>query len=801
GSNLGEITGIEIPDTVKTIKKLAFGACEKLESIEIPDSVTYIGDAAFSSSSSLEEICIPASVATLEGDPFIACGSLENIIVDESNPNYKSVDGALFSKDGTKLLRCPSGREGFYTVPDTVTELGDSAFGYCEKLTGVALPDGIESIPYAQFYGCAKLESIYIPDGVTSIDMGAFYGCTALKDVYIPASVTEIADMAFYQCGGITDVYYGGTSAQWSAMKKGSNNEDITDATVHYSASPEKTSTVTYDANGGSGAPESQQKYFGQTLALSSAKPTKEGSTFSGWNTKADGSGNAYKAGDKYTDNSSLTLYAQWDEKTYTVKYDGNFGACDIEQQTKKGSAELTLSTEIPFREGFDFIGWNTKADGSGTAYASGAKYAVNEDVTLYAQWEAITYDITYDANGGSGAPAKQTKLYGRPIEISETAPKKEGFVFGGWNTKADGSGKSYASGDEYKENKALVLYAQWRVDVSGMYERVAGENRLDTAVEISGKGWTKSDNVVIAYGMNYADALAGVPLASALECPILLTENTEKGLEDIVKAEMERLGVKNVYLLGGEYVVSKDIESGLKKEYGSANVHRVCGENRYGTSLAIAKELLEIRNEKGLGGFDAFYFCSAGGFADALAISPVAGAQLNPILYAPAYSADGCSLRSASPETLAFVSENKTGEKGEMVIVGGIYAVSEYAEGDLEEMVGPAGIRRVDAGFTGNRYDTMLVIAESFRDTYADPNAICVATGANFPDALAGSALAAKIGCPIILVGYTDAPQNKQTSINSALCEYIGEKNLSECYVFGGVYAVSDEQMELLLG
>ncbi|MBQ6796859.1 MAG: leucine-rich repeat protein [Clostridia bacterium] len=801
GSSLEKINKIEIPDTVKTINELAFGACEHLREVEIPDSVTYIGDGAFSSCRYLPDIDIPASVTTIDGDPFIACSSMGSIFVNDANPNYMDIEGVLFSKDGTKLICLPSGRGGFYNVPDTVTEIGESAFGYCEKLTGVTLPDGIESIPFAEFYSCSKLESIYIPDGVTSIDMGAFYTCTELKNVYIPASVTEIADLAFYLCDGITDVYYGGTQEQWSDIDVGLVNEDLTDATIHYSASPERISTVTYDSNGGNEEPKVAQKHFGQTYTISPGAPTKDGSIFSGWNDKADGSGTSYKAGDKYTANSSLTLYAQWDEVTYTVKYNGNFGACDIEPQIKKGSSALVVSTEIPFREGYNFLGWNTKKDGSGTDYASGAEYTKNEDVTLYAQWEEITYDITYDANGGSGAPAEQTKLYGRPVEISKDVPTKEGSVFAGWNTKADGSGTTYASGAEYKENKPLTLYAQWKTDITGMYERVAGEGRFDTAVEISLKGWTKSDNVVIAYGMNYADALAGVPLASALECPILLTENLSTGLEDIVTDEMERLGVRNVYILGGEYVVSKDIENSLKEKYGDENVHRVCGENRYGTSLAIAKELLEIRKEKGLGGFDAFYFCSAGGFADALAISPVAGAQLNPILYAPAYSDDGCSLRSASPETLAFVRENKTDEIGEMVIVGGIYAVSEDAECDLEEMVGPAGIRRVDAGMTGNRYDTMLVIAEVFKDVYVSDDTICVATGANFPDALAGSALASKLGCPIILVGYLDAPTNTQSSINSELCEYISEKELSDCYVFGGVYAVSDEQLELLLG
>lgn len=330
--------------------------------------------------------------------------------------------------------------------------------------------------------------------------------------------------------------------------------------------------------------------------------------------------------------------------------------------------------------------------------------------------------------------------------------------------------------------------------------KRLAGMGRFDTAVSISKEGWANGSSIaILAYGMNYADALAGVPLAAALGCPILLTENPKSGLEKIVTDEMARLGVKKVYILGGEYVVSKSIESTLTKKYGNNSVVRLNGMDRYGTSLAIAKELYNIRKEKGIGTFSKMYFCSAGSFADALAISPVAGVELNPILYAPAYVKDtDCTFGAASPETVDYVKKIKAEGCKNTTIIGGIYAVSEAAESDLKKIMGAGSVERVDAGKTGGRYETMLEICKKYDSIFTSNDTICVATGANFPDALSGAALAAKLGCPMILVGYKDA-ENKVSSIGTQLQQYVATKQLKDCFVFGGVYAVPESQINLL--
>ena len=222
------------------------------------------------------------------------------------------------------------------------------------------------------------------------------------------------------------------------------------------------TYTVSYNANGGSGAPSSQTKTYGVNLTLSSTKPTRTGYTFSGWNTNSGGTGTSYSAGGTYTGNANLTLYAKWTPITYTVSYNANGGSGAPGNQTKTYGVDLTLSSTKPTRTGYTFVSWNTKADGTGTTYASGGIYTGNAALTLYAKWTPITYTVSYNANGGSGAPGNQTKTYGVDLTLSSTKPTRTGYTFVSWNTKADGTGTTYVSGGKYTGNAALTLYAVW---------------------------------------------------------------------------------------------------------------------------------------------------------------------------------------------------------------------------------------------------------------------------------------------------------------------------------------------------
>ena len=144
--------------------------------------------------------------------------------------------------------------------------------------------------------------------------------------------------------------------------------------------------TVSYNANGGSGAPAAQTKWYGTNLTLSSSKPSRTGYTFQGWSTSASGSV-AYAAGATYSANAVLTLYAVWKANTYTVSYNANGGSGAPGAQTKTYGVNLTLSSTKPTRTNYNFLGWSTSASGS-VVYASGATYTANSAVTLYAVWE-----------------------------------------------------------------------------------------------------------------------------------------------------------------------------------------------------------------------------------------------------------------------------------------------------------------------------------------------------------------------------------------------------------------------------
>lgn len=147
----------------------------------------------------------------------------------------------------------------------------------------------------------------------------------------------------------------------------------------------------------------------------------------------------------------------------YTVSYSVNGGEGSVPSQTKLYGETLTLHTWQPARVGYTFQGWATSASGS-VAYASGAAYTKNAKLTLYAVWKAITYSVTYNANGGEGAPATQSKIHGTPLTLSNVKPKREGYDFMGWALTAGSTLVTYKPGATYTDNAALSLYAIWVV-------------------------------------------------------------------------------------------------------------------------------------------------------------------------------------------------------------------------------------------------------------------------------------------------------------------------------------------------
>lgn len=145
---------------------------------------------------------------------------------------------------------------------------------------------------------------------------------------------------------------------------------------------------VSYNANGGSGAPVNQLKHYGKTLTLSSTIPTRTGYIFKGWSASQTATSASWSAGGSYTDNDPIILYAVWEAVTYTVSYDANGGFGAPGSQTKTHGKDLTLSTVVPTRTNYTFKGWGTSASATSVTYSAGGTYSTDEAITLYAVWE-----------------------------------------------------------------------------------------------------------------------------------------------------------------------------------------------------------------------------------------------------------------------------------------------------------------------------------------------------------------------------------------------------------------------------
>ena len=241
------LESVTIPNSVTSIGYAAFYGCSALKSFygkfasednrcviidgvlhsfapaglttyTIPNSVTSIGYAAFCDCSALESVTIPNSVTSIGYAAFYGCSALKSFY-----GKFASEDNRCVIIDGVLHSFAPAGLTS-YTIPNSVTSIGDYAFEGCYALKSVTIPNSVTEIGDYAFIGCSALTSINIPNSVTEIGAEAFHGCFALTSVTIPNSVTEIGEYAFYYCLALKEVYCEATTPPTGGRNMFSNN-------------------------------------------------------------------------------------------------------------------------------------------------------------------------------------------------------------------------------------------------------------------------------------------------------------------------------------------------------------------------------------------------------------------------------------------------------------------------------------------------------------------------------------------------------------------------------------------------
>lgn len=255
---------------------------------------------------------------------------------------------------------------------------------------------------------------------------------------------------------------------------------------------------------------------------------------------------------------------------------------------------------------------------------------------------------------------------------------------------------------------------------------RIAGQDRYETAAKISQNNWDEAGAAVLVSGQSFADALSAAPFAKSKNAPILLTSNDT--LSDSTKAELSRLKVRTVYIIGGTGVVSDSIENSLRNM--KLVVKRISGNDRYATSLAVAKQI---------GSPKQVFIASGEGFADGLSVSSYASLSGSPILLT--------NGKELSSDILEYVKDNSSTP----YVIGG--------EGVVDDsIVSGLGAERISGT---DRYSTNLAVLDKFDGKY-DMSNIYLASGNDFADALSGSAAAGEKNAPIVLVGGSDLSNTK---------------------------------------
>ena len=411
--------------------------------------------------------------AGIGAGPYLDCG---NIRIEDGNITATGTGKVMYDADfavswsnhAAAIGGCSEGDCGNITITggsvDAYGALHAAAIGggYHSECGTITIPSGVTYVRAKTFQPSTGEESPYsIGPGeggtCSSVTIGGMTGyVTDNPYVYAPTDVPYTVTFSANDGTGTTTTqgFYSNTPQAlvantftrtdyvflgWNTKPDGSGKTYTDGEAINnlgnvtlYAQWHTLYNVISYDANGGTGTMADQTFVWDTPQALAANTFTRMDYVFMGWNTRPDGSGKTYTDGETVNNIDNVTLYAQW-QAGYTVSFDANGGSGTMAGQAYLFDTLQALPANTFTRAGYDFTGWNTEADGSGTDYTDGQTFTNLGHRTLYAQWTLHYYSITYSLNGGTNASGNPATYTIESDDITLEEPTRFGFIFDGW--------------------------------------------------------------------------------------------------------------------------------------------------------------------------------------------------------------------------------------------------------------------------------------------------------------------------------------------------------------------------------
>ncbi|MDY6064770.1 MAG: leucine-rich repeat protein [Finegoldia sp.] len=685
------------------------------KAFEQEEGVDY-GSDVVASPLGIKSVKLPEKVKRIEASAF-RTNNLTNIDFPES---LEYVGDNAFN--GNQL-------EKIY-LPDSVREIGMGSFSL-NQITELRLSNNMTEITNGSFSRNIKLEKLTIPEGIKSIGQSAFMG-SPLKEIKFPKTLEEIGRQAF-------------ASHRLESLTIPGNVKKIGKQAFEHN----KKFLYLKELRLEEGIEEIGEKAFRNSL-LAEVKLPKSIKTLAE---------NAFEDAQDINKNPVVVkLYTENPDhlKFNTEKSLVNQEVILIEENTNKEELE-NLQKEIDklkeenkaLQEKQDKLEKENKeikeeADKLQKENQDKQKEIENENKKLQEQIQKQKEQI--DKLEKELTKTKQEKLDSLEKELNKARTENK--------TLKENQDKLQKENQKLKEDLQKLETEkpgqekpseQTKVQTT----RIAGENRYQTAIEISKQNYKQTDTVIIASGENYPDALTATVLAHQKQAPILLTHpNKTKEVEK----EIQRLQATNIIIIGKEKAVTKQEEQAYKK---LGKIERIGGENRYQTAIKIAEKILKTTNK------NKIIVASGQNYPDALAIGSYAAKEQIPIILAE---------NNKLPEAEKLLENYQITEA---LIIGG-----EKAVGNIEKH-----FTKTDRIAGNNRYQTAVKIAENY---YKQTKEINLTSGENYPDALVVNPVSAKRNIPVIL----NTSKGKEKTVE----KYLQENKIEKINIYGGKKAIEED-------